>query len=108
MAKGLGVNTERFRVAGLVLSALLSAVLVSGFGVIAFVGLMAPHLARLVTGSDHRFLIPMSAATGALILLAANTVAMNILRPMVLPVGLLTSLLGGPMFIYLLVRRYRR
>jgi iron complex transport system permease protein len=108
VAKGLGVNTERFRVAGLVLSALLSAVLVSGFGVIAFVGLMAPHLARLVTGSDHRFLIPMSAATGALILLAANTVAMNILRPMVLPVGLLTSLLGGPMFIYLLVRRYRR
>ncbi|HNU35069.1 MAG TPA: iron ABC transporter permease [Methanomassiliicoccales archaeon] len=108
VAKGLGVNTERFRIVGLVLSALLSAVLVSGFGVIAFVGLMAPHLARMVTGSDHRFLIPMSAATGALVLLTANTVAMNVLRPMVLPVGLLTSLLGGPMFIYLLVRRYRR
>lgn len=108
VAKGLGVNTERFRVIGLVLSALLSAVLVSGFGVIAFVGLMAPHLARLMIGSDHRFLIPASTATGALILLLANTVAMNVLRPMVLPVGLLTSLLGGPMFIYLLVRRYRR
>ncbi len=108
VAKGLGVNTERFRVMGLVLSALLSAVLVSGFGVIAFVGLMAPHLARLMIGSDHRFLVPMSVATGALVLLLANTVAMNVLRPMVLPVGLLTSLLGGPMFIYLLVRRYRR
>lgn len=108
VAKGLGVNTERFRLLGLVLTALLSAVLVSGFGVIAFVGLIAPHLARMVIGSDHRFLIPMSVVTGAGILLLANTVAINVLRPMVLPVGLLTSLLGGPMFIYLLVRRYRR
>lgn len=108
VAKGLGVNTERFRVLGLVLTALLSAVLVSGFGVIAFVGLIAPHLARMIIGSDHRFLIPMSVVSGAGILLLANVVAMNVMRPMVLPVGLLTSLLGGPMFIYLLVRRYRR
>jgi len=108
VAKGLGVNTERFRVVGLVLTALMSAVLVSGFGVIAFVGLIAPHVARMMIGSDHRFLIPMSAVTGAGILLVANTVAINVLRPMILPVGLLTSLLGGPMFIYLLVRRYKR
>jgi iron complex transport system permease protein len=108
VAKGLGVNTERFRTLSLLLTAFLSAMLVSRYGVIAFIGLIGPHIARMLVGSDHRYLIPMSMALGGCILLIANCVAANLVRPMVLPVGLLTSLLGGPMFIYLLVRRFRR
>ena len=108
VAKGLGVNTERFRTISLLLTAFLSAMLVSRYGVIAFIGLIGPHIARMIVGSDHRYLIPMSMVLGGCILLIANCVAANIVRPMVLPVGLLTSLLGGPMFIYLLARRYRK
>ena len=106
VAKGLGVNTERFRTVSLILTAFLSAVVVSKFGVIAFVGLIGPHIARMIVGSDHRFLIPMSMVIGACILLIANCIAVNVMWPMVLPVGLLTSLLGAPMFIALLIRRY--
>lgn len=65
-------------------------------------------MARMMIGDDHRFLIPMSMVFGMLLMLIANTVAMNIVRPMILPVGLLTLLLGGPAFIYLLIRRYRK
>ncbi len=108
VAQGLGVNVGSFLMIGLVLSALLSAVMVCRFGVIAFVGLLGPHMARMLVGDDHRYLLPLSVTMGACLMLAAQTVAANVVLPMVLPVGLLTSLLGGPAFIYLLVRRYRR
>lgn len=107
VARGLGVNTGRFMVVGLSLSALVAGVIVSQFGVIAFVGLLGPHMARMVLGDDHRFLVPGSMVAGALLMVLANVVACNVVLPMVLPVGLLTSLLGGPIFIYLLIRRYR-
>lgn len=107
VARGLGVNTDRFMMVGLSLSALVAGVIVAQFGVIAFVGLLGPHMARMVLGDDHRFLVPGSMVAGALLMALANVVASNIVLPMVLPVGLLTSLLGGPIFIYLLVRRYR-
>ena len=106
-AKGLGINTERERVIGMVLSALISSVIVSFFGIIAFIGLLGPHIARMIIGGDHRYLIPAAMIIGAMIMLASDVVGMNIMSPMVLPVGIITSLLGGPMFIYLLVRRYR-
>lgn len=108
VAKGLGVNTDRFLVIGMILSAIVAAAVVSKFGVIAFVGLLGPHMARMIVGDDHRYLVPMAVLLGALLLLIANTVALNIALPRILPVGLLTSLLGGPAFIYLLIRRYRR
>ena len=108
VARGLGVNTGAVLIIGLTLSGLLSAVVVSQFGVIAFVGLLGPHMARMMMGDDHRFLIPGSMLAGAILMLAANEVASNIVLPVLLPVGLLTSLLGGPMFIILLIRRYRR
>lgn len=107
VARGLGVDTGRFLVVGMTLSAVLAAVMVCEFGVIAFVGLLGPHMARMLVGDDHRFLLPLSATMGACLMLVAQTVAANVVLPMVLPVGLLTSLLGGPAFIYLLVRRYR-
>ncbi len=95
-AKGLGVNTERERIIGMVLSSVLSAVIVSFFG------------ARMIIGSDHRYLIPLSIILGAIILIIADGVGQVILYPSVIPVGIITSMLGGPLFIYLLIRRYRK
>ena len=106
-AKGLGINTERERVAGMLLASVLSAVIVSFFGIIAFIGLLAPHMARMIIGSDHRHLIPLSIIMGAIILTMADGVGQVILYPSVVPVGIITSMLGGPLFIYLLIRRYR-
>jgi len=106
-AKGLGVNTERERVVGLILASVLSAVIVSFFGIIAFIGLLGPHIARMIIGSDHRYLIPLSVILGAIVLIVADGVGQVILYPSVIPVGIVTSMLGGPLFIYLLIRRYR-
>ena len=107
-AKGLGVNTERERIVGMVLSSVLSAFIVSFFGIIAFIGLLGPHIARMIIGSDHRYLIPLSIILGAIILIIADGVGQVILYPAVIPVGIITSMLGGPLFIYLLIRRYRK
>jgi iron complex transport system permease protein len=107
-AKGLGVNTERERIVGMILTSVLSAVIVSFFGIIAFIGLLAPHIARMMIGSDHRYLIPLSIIIGAIILILADGVGQVILYPSVIPVGIITSMLGGPLFIYLLIRRYRK
>jgi iron complex transport system permease protein len=107
-AKGLGVNTERERIVGMILTSVLSAVIVSFFGIIAFIGLLAPHIARMIIGSDHRYLIPLSIILGAIILIIADGVGQVILYPSVIPVGIITSMLGGPLFIYLLIRRYRK
>jgi iron complex transport system permease protein len=107
-AKGLGANTERERIIGMVLSSILSAVIVSFFGIIAFIGLLGPHIARMIIGSDHRYLIPFSIILGAIVLVTADGVGEVILYPSVVPVGIITSMLGGPLFIYLLIRRYRK
>jgi iron complex transport system permease protein len=107
-AKGLGVNTERERIVGMILASVLSAIIVSFFGIIAFIGLLGPHIARMIIGSDHRYLIPLSVILGAIILLIADGVGQVILYPSVIPVGIITSMLGGPLFIYLLIRRYRK
>jgi len=106
-AKGLGVNTEDERTAGMILAVIVSSVAVSFFGIIAFIGLLGPHIARMMIGGDHRYLIPAGMIIGALIMLISYVVGMNILHPMVVPVGIITSMLGGPLFIYLLIRRYR-
>lgn len=106
-AKGLGVNTSRERTIGMLLASLLSAVIVSFFGIIAFVGLLGPHIARMMIGGDHRYLIPMSMLIGSLILVSADGLGLVIQYPIVIPVGIITSMLGGPLFIYLLIRRYR-
>ena len=106
-AKGLGINTERERIIGMVLSALIASIMVSFFGIIAFIGLLGPHIARMIIGGDHRYLIPGAMVLGATILLISDIVGMNVAHPMLIPVGIVTSMLGGPLFIYLLVRRHR-
>jgi iron complex transport system permease protein len=107
-AMALGVRTGAIRIMGMALASVLSAVIVSFFGTIAFIGLLGPHIARRLLGGDHRFLLVASPLIGAFILLAADTVARTLLAPMILPVGILTSLLGGPLFIYLLVAGRKR
>ena len=104
VAKSLGVDVEKIRLIGTLLASLLTAVSVSFVGIIGFVGLIAPHTMRLIVGSDYRFLIPLSALTGAILLLVADTIARLLFSPFILPVGVVTSFLGAPMFIYLLVR----
>ena len=107
-AKSLGVDTDRLRIAGMVVATLATSVAVSLFGIIAFVGLIVPHITRRVIGSDERFLIPASALGGGLFLLVADTLARTIIAPIVLPVGILTSFTGAPLFLYLLVKGIRR
>lgn len=103
-ARSLGVNTERTRFFGLLVSSLITSVSVSFLGMIGFIGLIGPQIMLRIVDSDYRFLIPSSALLGAVILLIADTAARTIISPVVLPVGALTSLLGGPMFLYLLMR----
>ncbi len=107
-ARGLGVKTGVVRIIGMLSASILSAIIVSFFGTIAFVGLLGPHIARKILGGDHRFLLVASPLVGAIILLAADTAARTVLSPMVLPVGILTSLSGGPLFIYLLIAGRKR
>jgi iron complex transport system permease protein len=107
-AKGLGVNVERVRQIGMVIAALVSAVIVSFLGVIGFVGLVCPHMVRRVIGDDQRFLVPGACVAGAVLLLASDTAARLIVAPYVLPVAVLTAFMGAPAFIYLLLRGYRR
>lgn len=107
-AKSLGVRTSRIRIIGMLIATLVSAVTVSFFGVIAFVGLVVPHIVQRFIGNDERFLIPASALFGGMFLLFADTVARTLLSPIVLPVGILTSFLGAPLFIYLLIKNMGR
>ena len=104
IAKSVGVEVERGRLIGTLLSAFITSVTVAFVGVIGFIGLIAPHSMRLIAGGDYRFLIPLSALAGALLLVSADTVARLIVSPMNLPVGVITSFLGAPTFIYLLVK----
>jgi iron complex transport system permease protein len=104
-AKSLGVNVEKTRVICMVLVSLITASVICFTGTIGFIGLVAPHITRMVIGGDHRFLLPASALVGGLLLLAADTVARTIMAPVILPVGIMTSFLGVPFFVYLFMRR---
>lgn len=104
-AKNLGVSVESLRWQGLMLAALVSALATAFNGVIAFVGLIAPHAARRIVGADHRFLVPVSAVLGAALLLLADTFSRMVLGTGSFPVGVVTSFLGAPLFLSLLLKR---
>jgi iron complex transport system permease protein len=89
----------------MVLATMMTATVVSAFGVIAFIGLVVPHLVRLWVGEGETHLLPASAALGALFLLLCDTLARSLLAPVVLPVGILTSMIGAPLFLILLMRK---
>ena len=107
-AISLGVNYKKIRMIAFVLSTLLTAVAVSFTGVIGFVGLIAPHVTRMIVGSDYRYMIPVSSLVGALLFLLSDTVGRNIIAPTQLPVGIITSVIGVPFFLYLIIRKRGR
>ena len=102
-AQSLGVNVESLRIRGMAIASLVTALVVSVVGIIGFVGLVAPHIVRMVIGGTERYLLPGSALVGATLLVVADTVARTVIAPVVLPVGILTSFLGAPLFIYLVI-----
>ncbi|MDO8588819.1 MAG: iron chelate uptake ABC transporter family permease subunit [Armatimonadota bacterium] len=101
-AHHLGVRTESLKTIIITVTSLATAAAVSVSGIIGFVGLIAPHMARRLFGPDHRVLMPSAALLGAILLVAADAVARNVVRGGELPVGVITSLLGAPFFCYLL------
>ncbi|MBR1798766.1 MAG: iron ABC transporter permease [Bacteroidales bacterium] len=107
-ARSMGVDVERLKVVLLVVTSLMVAFAVSVTGVIGFVGLIVPHAVRIVAGADNRRVVPYSAIIGALFVLLCDTVARTIVRPSELPVGSITSIIGAPLFLYLLLKNKQR
>jgi iron complex transport system permease protein len=103
----LGVSVERFKLLALASASLVVAGAVSVSGLIGFVGLMTPHMVRIVVGPRHRLLLPASVLAGAIVLVVADLIARVVLAPVEIPVGIVTALAGGPFFIWLLVRKER-
>lgn len=103
-AKALGVDANRLRAICMVVVALIAATVVSFTGMIGFVGLVCPHVVRIVIGADNRYLVPACAVFGMALLLIADLVGRTILSPTIIQVGVITSFLGGPMFLWLLLR----
>ncbi len=104
-AESLGVNVEWTRVIYTMLASLITASIICFTGTIGFIDLVAPHITRMAIGGDHRFLLPGSALVGGLLLLGSDTLARVLLAPVILPVGIMTSFLGVPFFVYLFLRR---
>lgn len=103
-ANGLGVNVTRTRLLTVLCASCVAAVITSFVGLINFVGLIAPHIARRLVGNDYRHLLPASALMGACIMLASDLVCRMIISPIILPIGAITSFLGAPLFLWLLFK----
>jgi iron complex transport system permease protein len=108
IALSLGINPGRIRVISMILVSLVTATITSFTGIIGFVGLVAPHVVRLIIGGDHRYLIPSSGLVGAIMVVAADTFARIIMPPTVLPVGVVMGFVGGMFFLFMLITRRRR
>lgn len=101
-AQSLGVDVEKTKVYILILGTFMTAMVVSVSGIIGFVGLIIPHMVRIILGPDHRILLPASALVGGMFIILTDTIARTIISPIEIPVGIITALFGGPFFIYLL------
>ncbi|QZN94650.1 FecCD family ABC transporter permease [Symbiopectobacterium purcellii] len=103
-ATSFGINVRRLRLTTLLRISILSALSVAFVGPIGFIGLVAPHIARMVFGEDHRFYLPASALIGALVLSLASVVSKNLIPGVIIPVGIVTSLVGVPFFLSIILR----
>ena len=103
-AQSLGVDPASVRLKGLIIVSLLTGVAVAFVGTIGFIGLVAPHIARLYVGEDQRALLPASALTGAAVLSLASVASKSIIPGAVFPIGIVTSMIGVPFFVWLIVR----
>ncbi len=107
-AKSLGIDTSRVRTMALLISSLITASIICFTGIIGFVGLVAPHLARMAIGEDHRFLLPASCLVGAVLVVGADIAGRTVMEPLILPIGIVISFVGVPMFLYLMMTRDTR
>jgi iron complex transport system permease protein len=103
-AQQLGVNVDRTKLILLAAATLITAAAVCFVGTIGFVGIIVPHIVRLIWGPDHRLLLPLSAITGAILLILADTASRTLISPSEIPVGVITAFLGAPFFLFLLRR----
>ena len=101
----LGVDLTRWRRIYMVVTSLLSAVAVCTCGIVGFVGLMIPHIVRGFAGSDHRFLLPLASLSGGIFLIWADVLARIVLKNAEIPLGVITSAIGAPIFVYMMVRK---
>ena len=108
VAKSFGVEVKKTRYLLMVLVSLLVSVVTAFTGMISFVGLVVPHVMRMIMGADSRFLIPASALGGGLLLIVADIIALNVIAPTILPVGVLTAFIGSPLFVYMIIKQKRR
>lgn len=108
VATGLGVQTTWVKLGATICVVLLAGCSVSIAGAIGFIGLVVPHIARLLVGVDYRWIIPYSAVLGSILLLLADIAARLVLKPIEIPVGIMTALIGGPFFIYLALSKVKR
>ena len=104
-AKTMGVAVERLRFVTLLLASLITAICVSFLGIIGFVGIICPHVTKKILGQDHRVTVPVSAISGSLLLLLADTASRSLGSGSALPVGAITSLLGAPFFLAIIFSR---
>jgi iron complex transport system permease protein len=104
IAKNLGIRVERLRLYCLLLATIAASSCLAFTGVIGFIGLMAPHICRMLIGNDHRYLIPCSAIMGGLILLVSDTFARTVFSPLEIPVGIIMYIIGGIFFLYLILK----
>lgn len=107
VATSLGVRVRRLRLAVLTLATLMASATIAFTGIIGFVGLVAPHIARMVLGGDARYLLPGAAVLGALLIVVSDTLGRVIIAPIEVPVGIITSFIGVPFFIFLIIRQRR-
>jgi len=104
-AKSLGINVDKNRIFIMMLSSLVTATIICFTGMIGFIGLVSPHICRIIIGGDNRYLIPASGFFGAAFLLLADLIARTIIAPVIIPVGIITACFGGPLFLYLTIKR---
>ncbi|MBR4244995.1 MAG: iron ABC transporter permease [Candidatus Methanomethylophilaceae archaeon] len=104
-AKAMGINADRMRLLTLILTGVVSAAIVSFTGLIGFVGLVTPHIVRMFIGADNRYLVPACALFGAALMLIADIIGRVIIAPSSLPVGVVMSFIGGPVFLWMVLRR---
>ncbi len=108
VAKSLGVKVDRLRLLGMFLATIIAAFITAFHGVIAFLGLLAPHIAKRLVGNDTRLVIPFTCLIGSILLLLADTIGRLLIGSGSLPVGVLTSFMGAPLFLYLLIKGYQK
>lgn len=105
IAVNLGISINKLRKICLIICSLIASITIAFTGIIGFIGLLSPHIGRFFVGSDNRYLIPISGLIGANLLLISDTIARIVIAPTELPVGIITSLLGAPFFLYLLIKK---